>query len=204
MFRRPRRLFTTLTAAFVAAAALTSCAAASQWGGDVSRALNGVSATMTTYDQDGVLIDRVTGTSFRISRDDRFDSTDSDGNSNRDSQVLLISIGDSHISHVGSSLILAQEGLEPVPGATSVDITNTDSGHPWLNDLIEANRNLWAGKAKTLLIRSQSGDPIAVFVGSEVEAFSTDVPKSTAFRVDGRYLFVYRCDYTIYDTDLLG
>lgn len=207
--REARRTFHAVVvfcAAFVATAlALTGCAAGSAWGDDVNRALNGVEATMTTYDQDGARIDQVTGTSFRVSRDEKFDSSASDGSSNKDSQVLLISVGSSHISHVGSSLILAEKGLTEVTSATNtVDVTNSDAGRPWLNDLIEKNRNLWQGKAKTLLIRSQSGAPIAVFVGAQVEAFATDVPKSTAFRVDGKYLFVYRCDYTIYDSDLLG
>ena len=54
------------------------------------------------------------------------------------------------------------------------------------------------------MIRSQDGTPIAVFAGDNVEVFATDVPKSTWFRVDGKLLLVYRCDYTTYDTALLG
>lgn len=196
--------FRVILAAVLAVIVLSSCAGVSMWGEELNRAFNGVEATMTTYDQDGRVVDLVNGQSFRISRDTRFDTTDSDGTSNSDSQVLLISLGDNHISHVGSTLILAEEGVEPLVGGTSqISFGNYEPGTPILNDIIEMHRNLWEGKAKTLLIRSQDGDPIAVYAGDAVEIFATGVPKSTAFRVDGRLLFVYRADYTIYDTELL-
>lgn len=75
---------------------------------------------------------------------------------------------------------------------------------PWLNDIRERFQNLWKGKAKTIMIRSQNGTPLAVYAGDAVEIFATDMPKTTVFRVDGQYLLVYRADYTAYDSDLLG
>lgn len=196
--------FRVILAALLAVIVLSSCAGVSMWGEELNRAFNGVEATMTTYDQDGKIVDQVHGTSFRVTRDTRFDTSNSDGTTNDDSQVLLISLGNDHISHVGSTLILAESGLEPLIGGTSqITFSNYEPGTPILNDIIEMHRNLWQGKAKTLLIRSQDGDPIAVYAGNAVEIFATDVPKSTAFRVDGRLLFVYRADYTIYDTALL-
>jgi hypothetical protein len=184
----------------------SSCAWFGQKGESFVQAFKGVSATMSTYDQKGSLVDRVQGTSFRISRDERFDSTDAEGNSKKDSSVLLISLGSSHISHVGSSLILAENGVVDVTesfGSTKVAFESTKPGVPFVNDLFEKFRNNWRGKSKTILIRSQDGLPIGVFAGDAVEIFATDVPKSTWFRVDGKMLFVYRCDYTMYDNDLL-
>lgn len=35
------------------------------------------------------------------------------------------------------------------------------------------------------------------------EIFSSDIPKTTVFRVDGKLLLVYRADYTAYDSGLL-
>lgn len=190
--------------ALVTLSLLSGCAALSNWGESFARAWKGVSATLTTYDEDSQVMDRVHGTSFAITRDTRFDTSNSEG-SNQDSQVLLISVGSSHISHVGSSLVLAQDGLTDVmdEGNARVSLNNSDPGTPWLNNLIESHRNLWQGKGKTILIRSQNGTPLAVYAGSEVEIFKTEVPKSTQFRVDGKYLFVYRADYTVYDTELL-
>lgn len=193
----------------VLALLLSSCAAGAMFGEEISRAFNGVPATMTTYTQTGQKIDQVKGSSFRVTRNTEFDTTtsNSDGTSSskNDSQVLMISIGDSHISHVGSSLILAQDGLTEVTSDANVavELQNDQPGMPILNDVIEKHRNLWQGKAKTLMIRSQDGTPIAVYAGNQVEAFANNVPKSTAFRVDGKYLLVYRSDYTVYDNDLL-
>lgn len=187
----------------------TGCAGLAAFGEEVNRAFKGVPATMTTYNQSGQKVDRVKGESFRVERDTKFDtkSENSDGTSSNknDSQVLLISIGNSHISHVGSSMILAQDGLTDVTANsdTTVMFENAQPGMPILNDFIEKHRNLWQGKSKTIMIRSQDGTPIAVYAGNQVEIFATNVPKSTWFRVDGKYLLVYRSDYTMYDNDLL-
>lgn len=202
--RHKTRSTAVVITAMVLALVMSSCSGIAAFGEQFNRAMHGVPATMTTYDQYGAQIDQVHGTSFQITRDKRFDSTNSDGSSNEDSSVLMISVGHSHISHVGSTLVLAQDGLTKVSDApTSVELQNSTSGHPWLNNFFEYNRNLWKGKAKTIMVRSQNGNPIAVYAGDEVEILATDVPKSTWFRVDGKYLFVYRADYTVYDNDLL-
>lgn len=188
--------------------ATSGCAAGAMTFEDFNRAWNGIPATITTYDQAGELIDSVHGTSIQVSLDERFTETSisSDGSViSSPGEVLLISIGNSHISHVGSTMIWAEDGVEAIAGAdTSVDISNSEQGTPWLNNLLEYNRNLWQGKGKTILIRSQDGKPIGVYAANEVEIVGTSVPKSTMLRLDGRRLFVYRADYTIYDTDLLS
>lgn len=139
-----------------------------------------------------------------MSRDDRFDTKNDKGESNQDSSVLLINVGNNTVSHVGSSLIMKDAAINDILTTSKVDVTDNERGVPFLNKMIEQHRNLWKGAAKTLMIRSQDGDPIAVFAGNSVEIFNTDVPKSTLFRVDGKALLVYRCDYTVYDTALLG
>ncbi len=193
--------------ALVITAILSGCAAFGAIGDSFEQALSGVPATMTTYTQGGEQIDEINGNSFRITRDTKFDTTNSEGITNSDSSVLLISLGDSIISHVGSSLILAEDGLTDLSdgfGSPYVSLQNTEPGTPWLNTLFEQYQNLWQGSSKTILIRSQDGTPIAIFAGNTVEPLATDVPKSTWFRIDGRTLIVYRCDYTVYDNALLG
>lgn len=152
------------------------------------------------------MIDEVEGDSFRITRDAKFDSTDAEGNSNGDSSVLKISLGDSHISHVGSSLILAEDSIVDVSDqmrSNQVSLQNFEEGTPWLNDMMRTYSDMWDGKGRTIIVRSQSGQPIAVFAGDSVETYATEVPKSTALNVDGMYLFIYRADFTIYDNELL-
>jgi hypothetical protein len=184
----------------------SACAGTAAFGQELSQAFNGVSATWTTYDQYGRKIDEAHGTSFRVSRDERFDSTDvnSDGTvSTVPGEVLLVSVGKSHISHVGSSACLAQDGIVKVGDAATFDFNSTKPGTPFINDLREKFQNLWHGKSKTIAIRSQNGLPIAVYAGNNVEVFPTDVPKSTWFRIDGKWLWCYRVDETWVDNDLL-
>lgn len=202
-----KRILTGIITVLVAVSVLTSCAAVTMSFEDIARAWKGIPATMTTYDQAGRLIDNVHGVSFEFSLDERFRevSVNSDGSTiSEPGSVLLISVGPHHINHVGSSLLLAEDGVSAVAGAPAkVVIDNNEPGVPWLNNFYEYNRNLWKGKAKTLMIRSQDGLPIAVFAADEVEIQGTAVPKSTMFRLDGKRLLAYRVDYTIYDTALL-
>ena len=204
-----KKMFVLLSAALALMLTISSCASISMSFEDLARAWKGIPATMTTYDQSGALIDRVHGKSFQFDLDKRFEevSVNSDGSTeSKPGSVLLISVGKSHISHVGSSLILAEDGVTAVAGAdTTVNIDNDQPGTPWLNNFIEYNRNLWKGKGKTLMIRSQDGKPIAVFASNQVEIQGTAVPNSTMFRLDdGKRLLVYRVDFTVYDNDLLG
>ena len=196
-----------IAAGLIIAFVMSGCAAADAFGQKITEAYKGVPATWTSYDQSGRVIDEIKGTSFRVSRDDRFDIVElnSDGTtSTKPGDVLLISLGDSHISHVGSSACLAQDGIVKVGDAANFDFESVERGTPFLNDFIEKNRNLWQGKAKTIAIRSQDGLPIALYAGDNVEIFATDIPKSTWFRIDGKYLLCYRVDYSMPDTDLLN
>ena len=107
-------------ASAVAVLAVSGCAGASAFGEKISRAFKGLPATWTSYDQAGRKIDEIHGVSFRVSRDTRFDTTDinSDGSvSTVPGDVLLVSVGKSHISHVGSSACLVQDGIVKVAEA---------------------------------------------------------------------------------------
>lgn len=172
---------------------------------ELKEQLKGVSVTIRTFDEESQVIDKIKGKSVMVERDTTFDTTDSEGSSNEDSSVIQISIGNNVIHHVGSSLIMAEDGLEDVfeQYAETVDITNQDRAVPFMNSLVNSFKNETSGKAKTILIRSQNGTPLATYFGDSVSIFSTEVPKSTALLVDGKLLFIYRCDYTIYDTELL-
>lgn len=205
----PVRLFTGPRIVAVCLAAmltLTGCGLFGIGGDKFDQAFTGIAATMQTYDQFGNPVDRVHGTSFRVSRDTEFDTSNSDGTSKNDSSVLLISLGKSHISHVGSTLLLAEDGVNDVTAQlpATVDFENSERGTPWLNDIHYRFQQLWKGAAKTLMIRSQNGTPIKVYAGNEVQVLSTDVPKSTWFRIDGKTLLVYRADYTVVDNKLLS
>lgn len=161
----------------------------------------GLEMTIQTYDEESQMIDRITGKSIMIERDSTFDS---DAES-KDSSVIKISVGTKEMHHVGSSMIIAEKQLENIFEAytKTVDIENVQRGVPVLNSMVNDFRNSFDGKKKVVLIRSQNGTPLATYAGDHVSLYKTDIPKSTGLLIDGAYLFIYRCDYTIYDLALL-
>ncbi|MFT8363241.1 MAG: DUF5052 family protein [Sporolactobacillus sp.] len=171
----------------------------------VESSLNGLDVTMQTYDADGQPIDTIHGLSGSIKRDKQFDQTNDKGETTKESSVLDITIGGHQIVHVGSTLIMYQKGLTNVMDRlpTKVLVTNQDRSHPFINRIVNRYHNYFDGKSKVILIRSQLGKPIATFSGNHVSYFSTEVPNSTGLIIDGKYLFIYRCDFTMYDTALL-
>ncbi|WP_455649803.1 DUF5052 family protein [Enterocloster citroniae] len=183
---------------------MNGCTSVQMTAAELEAKLKGLDVTIRTFDEESQVIDRINGTSVMIERDTTFDTHNSEG-SNKDSSVVKITIGKNEMKHVGSSLILAETGMYDVfdEYAKTVDITNQERGVPTLNSMVNSFKNITSGKAKTILIRSQNGQPLATYVGDSVAAFAVDIPKTTAFLVDGKVLIVYRCDYTVYDTALL-
>ena len=184
---------------------LMGCQAIGQMFTEFKQEFTGQTMVVQSYDEQARLIDSVTGKSVSIRRDAEFDSYTADGESNRDSQVLNIQVGGNTMTHVGSSLIAAEEGLHDMTQdiANKVELYDTRSNLPFISRMQDSIGQKFFGKNKTILIRGQNGTPLAVYSGNKVSYFKTDVPKSTGLLIDDKYLFVYRCDYTIYDNELL-
>lgn len=180
---------------------LTGCQDIQNWGTDFKESWSGLTMDIRTFDEKSQIIDHVSGKSVSIKRDKTFDSDNKE-----DSSVLLINVGGKTMQHVGSSLIAADYRLrdEFDSYAKKIDINNTDRSVPVINNMIHEMKNSFTGKKRVILIRSQQGYPLAVYAGDKVSVHKTEVPKSTNFLIDGKRLFVYRCDYTIYDLDLIN
>lgn len=173
---------------------------------DLKSKLNGREVTIRTFDESSRIIDRISGKSVMIERDTKFDSSNSDGGSNKDSSVLKITIGKNEMTHVGSSLVMAEDGLTDVFSeyTKTVNIQNLDRSVPIINSMMMSLRNNSIGAAKVILIRSQNGTPLATYLGTHVSTFAVDIPKTTAFLIDDKLLLVYRCDYSVYDLALFN
>lgn len=206
--RIPRTFIVTgfVLVVLLASALLSSCSLFDKNVSDFASLMQGRAATIMTFDVYAHMLDRVHGMSIDIQRDTTFDSTNPDGTTNSDSSVLAISIGGHNMTHVGSTLLMVQDGIVDITGQlpNTVSLNNGEPGVPLLNYLRQQFGNLWHGTARTILIRSQNGEPIRIYGGNEVEYYATSIPKSTLLRIDGRYLLVYRADYTIYDNALLS
>jgi hypothetical protein len=201
---KKRKMFVLIGAITLMAGLLSGCSAAHMTAKQLESAFAGISVNIRTFDEESQVIDNVNGESVMVERDTTFDTSTSEG-SNKDSSVLKITIGEHEMHHVGSSLVMAEDGLYDIFGeyAKTVDINNTDRSIPIINSIVNSFKNVTSGKEKTILIRSQNGTPLATYVGNKVSIFSVDIPKTTAFLVDNKVLLVYRCDYTVYDTALL-
>jgi hypothetical protein len=203
---RKQKKFTFLTVLIISGTFLTGCNFLGNEIGKMEEALKGRDVIVQTYDENSNVIDKVEGSSVSISPDGKFDLTDSEGTTTEKSSVLNITVGGKEMVHVGSSLIMNEKGLTNVfeEYSKTVDIENLGRSIPFVNRMVNDMKNLTKGKSVVILIRSQSGQPLATFVGDNVSYFATDVDKSTGILIDGKYLFIYRCDYTIYETDLLN
>lgn len=157
----------------------------------------GLPLTVSTYDFDGQKIDQVKAKSAYIHTDSEMSKIDSDGN--EQSSVIDVDYGNKRMTHVGSTLI-AYEGMKNYEDQFSkhVNIDDHEKSVPLLNSMYQDFKNQWNSQARVVMIRSQSGKPIAVFVGNHVSVQSTEMKNSTKFTVDGHRLFAYRCDYTVY------
>jgi hypothetical protein len=184
---------------------LSGCSLLENEVGKMKSAFKGREAIIQTYDEESNIIDRIEASSIDIGPEDMFATKDSNGVTIKNSGVLSITVGGKPMMHVGSSLILAEKGLTNVfeEYAKKADIRNNDRSVPFLNRMVNSVENLTTGKQLLILIRSQSGKPLATYVGNNVSYFSTDVDKSTGLLIDEKYLFIYRCDYSIYDLSLL-
>ena len=184
---------------------LSGCTDLLNWGKDFKQEFKGLDMVIQTYDNDSQLIDSIKGKSVKIEKDTTFDRKDSEGETRKESKVLTITVGGQNMTHVGSSLIAYEDGMNNVfeEYAKTVTVENQNKSVPMLNSMVNEFKNDFTGKSKTILIRSQNGSPLATFTGDSIRMSDTDVPSSTNFLVDGKRLFVYRCDYTVYDNKLL-
>lgn len=70
----------------------------------------------------------------------------------------------------------------------------------WWKDLQEKGQN----GSKIILIQSQDGYNIGAFVGDNVTwELAGKLPKTTKIVIDGKELYIHRCNFTIIDTDLI-
>lgn len=189
----------------VATLLLSSCNAVKWFMGNVKEELVGRELILQTYDEDSQMIDSVKGKSISIEADEKFAIKDKEGSTVSKSAVLNITVGGNQMLHVGSSMLAYDTDLVDIFNEYSktVDIDKVNRSVPFINRMVNDMKNFTTGTKKVVLIRSQSGKPLATFAGDDVSYYASDIDKATGLMIDGKYLLIYRCDYTIYDTKLL-
>lgn len=122
------------------------------------------------------------------------------------SEVLEITIDGNQMLQIGNTMIFAEAGLDQVTDFEMDKEITTDDGIvnfiPFDRVLNKYKNDI--GKAKTILISSQQGIPIAVYQGNSVYVeIPNDLPKMTRLNIDGKSLYIHRANYVILDSMML-
>lgn len=122
------------------------------------------------------------------------------------SDVLDITIDGNQMLQIGNTMIFAEAGLDQVTDFERQDEINAGDGMinfiPFDRVLNDFKNDI--GKAKTILISSQQGIPIAVYQGDSVYVeIPNDLPKMTRLNIDGKSLYIHRANYVILDSEMI-
>lgn len=179
---------------------LTGCQKVNKLIKDIQTTTIGLPMTVKSYSEESQVIDRYSGRVGEVTRETKLD-TDT-----IESSVITFTVGGKEVQHVGSSMIMMEDGLEDIfeEYVQNIDFDNQDMTVPFLNKMVNDFKEPFVGHNKVVLIRSQNGTPLATFAGDKVYLDNSDVAKMTKLLIDGKTLIIYRCDYSIYDADLLN
>lgn len=124
------------------------------------------------------------------------------------SSVVTVTIDGNEVQSCGSTMIFAENGLEPEVDFINPDkIESTTDGSLADNTIIAATVNRYKkyfGKSRVVVIQSQLGNPICAYSGDEVYwKVCEDLPKTTKLMIDGKALYIHRANFQIIDKDLL-
>lgn len=183
------------------------CASISNYFSKVKGNLIGQSFKMLVYDDNGNNTMTVNGKKFSIELLKNGANTNSQSTGFK-SEVLDITMDGNQITHVGSTTVFAEKGLQTIQDFdfTTLAEVNSIEGSSGLIPIDRIANKLAnsIGLKKTIIVKSQSGIIVGVYEGDKVYIeIPEDLPKMTRINIDGKSLYIYRADYTIINTELL-
>ena len=124
------------------------------------------------------------------------------------SSVVTVIIDGKTIESCGSTMIFAENGLNPEVDFKSPEVIKSTSDGSFGDNVFIASivnkYNNYFGKSRVVVIQSQLGDPICAYSGNEVYwEVCQDLPKTTKLMIDGKALYIHRANFQIIDKDLL-
>lgn len=171
----------------------------------------GLPRTFEVYDDAGAQTLSVHGTKTTIHQAEEFakKTTGSDGQiSIANSGIMEITVNGNRWLHAGSSLIAYEDGLKNL--VNDYDNANALSGAAtggtlpsWDRDIADF-RKFFTGLDMVLIVKNQAGRTIGVFEGSDVYYEQSEVDKATKLSIDGKRLYIYRCDFEFMERGILG
>lgn len=204
-------LITVLTILF----AIISCSGCALWDNEVNE-LNG-SITGNTYNagfytNQGINFMNVSGQKIdlqsNVIKEKTYNSDNGWGYNQTLSSVVTVIIDGKTIESCGSTMIFAENGLNPEVDFKSPEVIKSTSDgsfgdNVFIASIVNKYKNYF-GKSRVVVIQSQLGDPICAYSGNEVYwEVCQDLPKTTKLMIDGKALYIHRANFQIIDKDLL-
>lgn len=203
---------TSLALIIVLAASLSSCANVKSGVHDMNGSITGHTYNCQFYTNDGKEFMDVTGSKIdmnaNVVKEYTYTSDGVWGVTKTMSSVVTITVNGKQINNCGSTVIFAEEGLEPDVDFQVQDIHSTTDGSLGENTIIAKTVNSYKnafGKPVVVVIQSQLGDPICAYSGENVYwEVCQNLPKTTKLMIDGRALYIHRANFQTIDKDLLN
>ena len=204
-------LITVLTMLF----AIISCTGCALWDNEVNE-LNG-SITCNTYNagfytNQGENFMNVSGQKIdlqsNVIKEKTYNNENGWGYNQTLSSVVTVIIDGKTIESCGSTMIFAENGLNPEVDFKSPEVIKSTSDgsfgdNVFIASIVNKYKNYF-GKSRVVVIQSQLGDPICAYSCNEVYwEVCQDLPKTTKLMIDGKALYIHRANFQIIDKDLL-
>lgn len=202
--------------ALVATVSLAGCSLFEKKVDDIFRVLGSTPGTFTNYGADGQVVFQAQCRSMHFERDTTYDVNRYENGKVilvEPSSVIKVSCGDNIFSTVGFTSVYITDGAKDNLAANSqqfydLRIKNNDRGVPLINYLWRNVKQNFVGTAMVAQICDQNNNPILAFASAQVVGYSTDVAKSTMFKLSDKnnsgYVWISRGSYTILDEALLN
>ena len=178
---------------------------------EIVGAISGNSYTVETYDNYGELQMTTRGEKINV-RPNIIESISIDEYGNiitnyELSSVLTLTIDGYEMESCGDTLVFYEDGLKPDVTFEKIENINSESEDFADNTLIAGTLNSvknLIGKSRVVVIKSSLGQPIYAFSGDKVYwNIPDDLPKFTKITIDGKSLYLHRCNYQIIDKELI-
>ena len=204
-------LITVLTILF----AIISCSGCALWDNEVNE-LNG-SITGNTYNagfytNQGKNFMNVSGQKIdlqsNVIKEKTYNSNNGWGYNQTLSSVVTVIIDGKTIESCGSTMIFAENGLNPEVDFNSPEVIKSTSDgsvgdNVFIASIVNKYKNYF-GKSRVVVIQSQLGDPICAYSGNDVYwEVCQDLPKITKLMIVGKALYIHRANFQIIDKNLL-
>lgn len=184
---------------------------------DDAETMSGVNMTFEAmfYDNNGNNYVTFTGNEFNITphkiKQYGYDSDGSYISYYETSSIVTVDIDGHTVDSCGSTIIFKESSIDIIPIEDDIDLTDFDNetdassvatdglkSAQWYFDMPQLT-----DCKKIVLIQSQDGYNIGAVTGDNITwEVAETLPKTTLITVDGKSLYIHRCNFTIIDTAL--